>query len=275
MTSVSNTPSVFLSDPDVTLWHGDALETLRLLVTESVDCCVTSPPYLDARPEYPSPSLHHFEDIFRELGRVVTGPFLLNVGRIWREHSERLWWLDLLQRAEWAGWRLRDTLVWIKPNANPIHGEILANSHEYVFLFGDGFQVDAVRTPHAPSTLARNERHWTNHRGVKKPRDSRARKTRVAPNPLGALPRSYIAIPVGTEKGKDHPAPMADALAEHLIKLGCPPGGTVIDPFAGGGTTCYIARKLGRRAIGIDLNESYLEQAARRLAQQSLLAEAL
>jgi DNA modification methylase len=263
----------YLSDPDVTLYCGDALDVLRELPDESADCCVTSPPYLDARPEYPSPSLAHFEDIFRELGRVVAGSMLLNVGRLWREHCERLWWTALLERAAWVGWLLRDTLVWVKPNANPIHGEVLANSHEYIFLFGDGFNVDAVRTPHAASTIARNERHWTNHRGVKKPRDSRARKTRVAPNPLGALPRSYVAIPVGTEKGKEHPAPMADALAEHLVKLGCPESGSVLDPFAGGGTTLYIARKLGRRAIGIELNADYCQLAADRLAQQSLFAQ--
>jgi hypothetical protein len=50
--------------------------------------------------------------------------------------------------------------------------------------------------------------------------------------------------------------------------------GTVLDPFAGSGTTLYVARKLGRRGIGIDLNPEYLDMAARRLQQQSLFAEA-
>jgi hypothetical protein len=49
---------------------------------------------------------------------------------------------------------------------------------------------------------------------------------------------------------------------------------TILDPFAGSGTTLLVARKLGRHAVGIDLNKSYLQLAARRLQQQSLFAEA-
>ncbi len=49
--------------------------------------------------------------------------------------------------------------------------------------------------------------------------------------------------------------------------------GTVLDPFLGSGTTAHVARKHGRRCVGIELNETYAELAARRLQQLSLLAE--
>jgi hypothetical protein len=48
---------------------------------------------------------------------------------------------------------------------------------------------------------------------------------------------------------------------------------TVLDPFMGSGTTALVARKHGRRSIGIELNGEYAELAARRLSQLSLLAE--
>lgn len=69
-----------------------------------------------------------------------------------------------------------------------------------------------------------------------------------------------------------HFATWPEALAERIIKAGCPEGGTVLDPFMGSGTTALVARRLGRRSIGIELNASYAEMAARRLQQLSLLA---
>jgi DNA modification methylase len=266
----------FVSDPDFTLWLGRAEDVLRELPDQSAAACVTSPPYLDLRPEYDSPSIAEFSDVFEQLARVLTDCCLVNVGRVWRAGVEQLWWKDLLYAASHSGWALVDTLVWIKPNANPIHGEVFANSHEYVLILaraGDRLNVDGIRRPHAESTRARFGRAWTNHRGVKNPRESRARHSRAEPNPLGALPRSYVEVHVGTEKGNPHPAPMALALAEHLVKLATKTGQTVIDPFAGSGTTAVAARKLGRSCVCIEKDEKYAAMCARRLSQLSLLAQ--
>jgi len=102
---------------------------LRELPDSSVHCCVTSPPYLSARPEYPSPTLDGFAHIFSEMRRVVTGPAIVNIGRTWRGGCEYRWWDDLLTVLEDYGWAHLDTRVWIKPNANPIHGAVFADSH--------------------------------------------------------------------------------------------------------------------------------------------------
>jgi DNA modification methylase len=86
-------------------------------------------------------------------------------------------------------------------------------------------------------------------------------------------PRSVWTIP--TQGYPDaHFATWPEALVDRIIRAGCPEAGTVLDPFMGSGTTALVARKLGRRSIGIELNPAYAELAAKRLSQLSLLAEA-
>lgn len=265
--------TLWLDDGDVRLYHGDALYVLRGLEDSAADAVVTSPPYLDARSEYPSPTIAEFEAIFLELRRVCSGPALINVGRIFREGRELRWWVELAEAAERSGWAHLDTIVWVKPNANPIHGAVLANRHEYVLILGstaDELNVDAVRVPYAESSIARLRRGWTNHTGVKG--DKRAPGTRLSePHPIGGRPPSYLVADVGREKGNPHPAPMPLDLAVDLVSLASSPSQTVLDPFVGSGTTLAACRRLGRSAIGIDLSLEYLAIAADRLSQLSLL----
>lgn len=265
----------FVRDLDFVLYLGDARNVLGQLPDGSIDCCVTSPPYLDARPEYPSPSLDEWGEIFLEMRRVVSGPAILNVGRLWRERAEMLWWVDLLQQAD--GWTLLDTLVWVKPNANPIRGEVFTDSHEYALVLGvpgEPLNTDEIRTPYTDEGKARMARKWVNGRGVKGDGPVTDHGNREL-NAAGARGRSWLELPVGEQKGNTHPAPMAYRLALHLVKLASWPGQAVLDPFMGSGTTALAARALGRRSIGIELSPEYAGLCARRLSQQSLLAEAI
>lgn len=268
----------WLDDGDVRLFLGDALVVLSEMERDSARCVVTSPPYLDKRPEYPSPSWGEFVAIFRECRRVVTDSMLVNVGRMFREGREIRWWAQLLDAAEQAGWDHVDTVVWIKPNGNPIHGNVLADKHEYVFVLGQSspnrpteLNTDAVRVPYAEASIARLRRGWVNQVGVKG--DATRRSPRSAePNELGARVPSYVVVDVGREKGNPHPAPMAEDLAVEMVSLGSWPGDVVLDPFVGSGTTAVAARRLGRRCVGIDRNDEYLRISAERLQQLSLLA---
>ncbi|WP_119731794.1 site-specific DNA-methyltransferase [Thermomonospora amylolytica] len=72
------------------------------------------------------------------------------------------------------------------------------------------------------------------------------------------------------QRGAIHPTQKPLGILTPLIEYACPPGGTVLDPFVGSGSTLEAARLTGRRAIGIELHEPYAEAAARRLAQAPL-----
>lgn len=70
-----------------------------------------------------------------------------------------------------------------------------------------------------------------------------------------------------------HPCPKPEKWATGLIALLSDPGSTILDPFMGSGTTLVAAKRLGRKAIGIEIEERYCEIAANRLAQGALPME--
>ena len=81
------------------------------------------------------------------------------------------------------------------------------------------------------------------------------------------LCRNVWRVPPGASTPSEHPAVMPLELARRCIRLSTWPGQTVLDCFAGSGTTLVAARQLGRRAIGIETSERYCEMAALRLRQ--------
>ena len=329
--SVAEGGAVKVYDEDgLALYQADVLMALADLPDESVQCCVTSPPYWGLR-DYqdaaqlglePSPELYveRMVAVFREVRRVLRadGTLWLNLGDAYssgasgktgtgnttirggRIESRRrdggvlgyapknligIPWLVAfaLQR---DGWWLRSDIIWSKPNPMPESvTDRPTKSHEYLFLFAKSeryyFDQDAVREPFTDSTIQRimqesvdsqdggwkQEAYQQGFPG-KKHRDRKPaeiiRAMAKSPNAAGRNIRTVWTIPTAPSP-LPHFAAFPDALVEPCIKAGSAVGDTILDPFAGTGTTLKVARELGRKAIGIDISAAYCDLAVKRL----------
>lgn len=98
------------------------------------------------------------------------------------------------------------------------------------------------------------------------------RKEPPAPYSLEKVPGNVWTMPrVRFRMGEyeNHPSQKPEALLERIIRASSHPGDLILDPFAGSFTTSAVAQRLGRRSIGIDLNEAYVKIGIRRLALPS------
>jgi DNA modification methylase len=183
------------------------------------------------------------------------------------------------------GWILRNRIVWHKTNGMPESvKDRLASRSEDLFLFAKAptywFDLDPIREPHAEVSIARAAPHRADpgraareglpYAGVASPQSLRLDQMNHA---AGRNPGDVWSIP--TQPFPDaHFAVMPRDLAERCVLAGCRPGGAVLDPFAGSGTTGMVALKHGRRFVGIDLSAKYLKLAlSTRLAQTAIVDE--
>jgi DNA modification methylase len=277
-------------DDHLTLYGGDCRAVLAELPAESVHCVVTSPPYYSLR-DYGvagqiglEPTLDEYVasmvDVFRGVRRVMRrdASLWLNLGDSFGE-KQLLgvpWRVAFALQAD--GWYLRSDIIWSKPNPMPESvTDRPTKAHEYLFLLTKSpryyFDADAVREASSPHTTPRPETS-RNGEGTKA-RDPRgvgvsALTTLGVNKPeAGRNLRSVWTIATEPYPGA-HFATFPRKLVEPCIKAGSPPDGTVLDPFAGSGTTLFVAQALGRRGVGIDLNPDYLKQALVRNAQTPL-----
>lgn len=174
------------------------------------------------------------------------------------------------------GWVLRNDIIWAKPNGMPESvGDRLASKHEHVFMLTKStrywFDLDPIREPHAPVSIARSgRRRLTADRsqlGVGSPQTADPAQ---AIHDGGKNPGDVWTISTQPFPGA-HFATMPPALAERCVQAGCKPGGTVLDPFSGSGTTGLAAARHGRQYVGIDLNADYLDLSLRTRLQQPAL----
>lgn len=265
--------------------EGNCLLLMARMQDASVDAIVTSPPYADQR-EYGGTfagSIDGYAEwlspFLAEMLRVVkpNGSLMLNIGRALRNGREQAIAENARRAAESLGWNWIDTIIWSKPNAfYAASARYLHNCHEYVWWLAPsidayrGYDAD-TRTPHSETTLARYAQGFRTNRSKDGTRYHQAGKRISAPNPAGACPKSVQSFAVANHRGIRHPAPMVEGLAKLLVCLSCPDAGTVLDPFAGSGTTGLVALRSGRSFIGMETNPEYAAMARARIRDDAPL----
>lgn len=161
------------------------------------------------------------------------------------------------------GWILRNSIIWAKTNGMPESvKDRLSNRHENIFMFTKSqryhFDLDAIREPHAEVSLARAGRKRLT---VDKSQEGIGSPQTLDPssyaNASGKNPGDVWDIGTKPFPGA-HFAVFPPEVPSRAIAAGCKPGGTVLDPFSGSGTTGLVAQNHGRRYVGIDLNPDYL-----------------
>jgi site-specific DNA-methyltransferase (adenine-specific) len=270
---------------------GDALGTLATLPSGWLDTVVTSPPYFNQRDYASEQQLGQEESadeyvarltaIFRECRRVLkpTGSLWLVLGdKYQRGQLLGMPWRVALGLQQ-DGWRLRNDAIWHKPNAMPSAAKNrLTTDHEYVFFLTVSsdyyYDADAIREPHVTFTersrMRGGRRHFGKRGGTpeagKNGGQSNLHDGRwdQAFHPLGRNKRTVWSIPLSKYR-EAHFAVFPEPLVETCLRATCPPGGIVLDPFLGSGTTAAVARRLERSFVGIDINPEYCAMAERRL----------
>lgn len=309
---------------------GDALARLKDLPSESVDCCITSPPYWGLRdygvegqiglertyPEY----VAKLTAVFGEVRRILKpeGTLWLNLGDCYysgdsggyRTEDHR-WENSPKQRSNrgnatgvrpnrmpqedlkakdmvgipWRvafalqddGWWLRRDIIWAKRSCMPESvTDRPSTAHEYMFCLGKTFilaksyeyyyDAEAIREPDAGQDHKRNK---TSELDRTQPGASPHKGIRKAAGRAGEGRNKRSVWFLGPEPTKEaHFATYPQKLVEPCVLAGCPPGGVVLDPFIGSGTTGLVALKLGRSFIGIELNPAYAKIAEGRVWQE-------
>jgi len=261
----------YYADGVVSLFHGDCIEVMRSLPSESVDAVVTSPPYAMQRKatyggipeaEYPAWTVAWMSEVRRLL--KPDGSAVINI----RPHIKGGQISDYVLRTRLAlresGWVELEELIWHKKGGAPL-GSTHRPRRSWESLLWYGKHGRSWSTPKAGgSSTAR--RGFADTGGREGPHVHSGQK------PLHeGIARVSDVVEISTRKNEnsnglnDHPAPFPPALAEWVGKLVCPDGGTILDPFSGSASTGVACIRNGWKYVGIDAVEEYVEMSARRL----------
>jgi site-specific DNA-methyltransferase (adenine-specific) len=225
----------YYEEDGIVIYHGDCRDVLPTLAP--LDHVITDPPY-NVRAE--DIALEGRSAMKRDFGAWdedwQATPFLASVAPLVRKGGTLLSFTSdrlISQFREGCGWIPRGTVVWVKTNPAPNPRPMYVSACEYIV--------------------------WLQREG--------------APAIWNGNGYTLNVLTYGACSGWErtaHPTQKPETLLCELVGRHTNEGETILDPFMGSGTTLVAAKRLGRKAIGIELEEKYCEIAAKRLSQGAL-----
>ena len=241
----------------IRLLQGDCRALLGTLDAESIDCIIADPPYGDTALPW---------------DRCVAGweaachRVLKPSGSLWCFGSLRFF---MEHRADFAGWKMAQEIVWQKHNGSGFDTDRFKRTHELAVHFypndrkwGEVYKCPQFVEGEARPTATIGARKQPKHRGEIGSAGYQYTDKRMMTSVIFARSCHGHAI---------HPTQKPIEILTPLIEYSCPPGGTVLDPFAGSGSSLLAAKLTGRHAVGIELNPDYCDLVRSRLAADAPL----
>ncbi len=253
--------------------QGDCLEVMKSFDDGSVDLVVTSPPYDDLR-NYNGYTFD-FEGIVKELFRVTKqgGVVVWIIGDATIDGSETGTSFKQALYFKEVGFNLHDTMIFKKTNPIPqIYRKRYNNQFEYMFVFSKG--VVKTHNPIMVDCLhAGLQLNGTTYKNYSKNIQERGKMAKPVKEQKikGNIWEYVVGKNKEDQEAKGHPAPFPCELAKDHILSWSNQGDVVLDPMCGSGTTCKMAKRLGRRYIGLDISEEYCKIAEERVKMENNL----
>lgn len=252
---------------------GDCLEIMREMDDNSVDLVVTSPPYEDARTYGISFALRGDEWVawaverYLECVRVCKGLVVWVVEGKTQQYRWSASPVLLMAELHKRGVKLRKPPIYHRRGIPGSGGpDWLRNDYEFCVCSSKG------RLPWSDNTAMGKPPKYgpggaMSHRvkdGGRADGSEKYRPPKLA-NPGNVLHYKVGGGLMGSRLAHENEAPYHQGLAEFFVRSFCPPGGIVLDPFIGSGTTAAAAKESGRDWIGIDIRESQIDLSERRI----------
>ena len=246
--------------------NDDCISVLKSFEENCIDFTLTSPPYDNLR-NYNGYNFD-FENIAKQIFRVtkqggvlvwVTNDATINGSETGTSYNQVLFFKSL-------GFNIHDTMIFKKRNPIPqIYRKRYSNEFEFMFVLSKGVVKthNPIMIPCEHAGLVLDNTTYKNYS------KNLQKRTKFA-NPVkdkkikGNIWEYVVGKKKEDQEAKEHPAPFPCQLAEDHILSWTNKNDVFLDPMCGSGTTCKIAKKLGRNFIGIDMSKEYCQIAKHR-----------